>query len=103
MPVVDSNTRLLDTSTVIASRLTMGIQEGVGKNIPLQARLLAVAKESSMDNADVQSTTTTTYLSLRSLTISKTAFFLKLRIRKKSHLVRTLKDFIDNTFESCSC
>ena len=53
MPVVDSNTRLLDTSTVIASRLTMEIQEGIGKNIPLQARLLAVAKESSMDNADV--------------------------------------------------
>ena len=53
MPVVDSNTRLLDTSTVIANRLAMAMEETSGKRTPLQAQLLAVARESSMDDADV--------------------------------------------------
>ena len=53
MPVVDSNTQLLDTSTVIANRLIMAMEENPNRKIPLQAQLLAVAKESSMDDADV--------------------------------------------------
>ena len=53
MPVVDSNTQLLDTSTVIANRLAMAMEETSDRKTPLQAQLLAVARESSMDNTDV--------------------------------------------------
>ena len=53
MPVVDSNTQLLDTSTVIANRLAMSMEENPNTKFPLQARLLAAARESSMDDADV--------------------------------------------------
>lgn len=53
MPVVDSNTQLLDTSTVIANRLIMAMEENPNRKTPLQAQLLAVARESSMDDADV--------------------------------------------------
>ena len=52
MPVVDSNTQLLDTSTVIANRLIMAMEENPNRKTPLQAQLLAVARESSMDDAD---------------------------------------------------
>lgn len=53
MPVVDSNTQLLDTSTVIANRLIMAMEENPNRKTPLQVQLLAVARESSMDDADV--------------------------------------------------
>tara|TARA_R100000353_G_C6343443_1_gene151082 strand:- start:17 stop:487 length:471 start_codon:yes stop_codon:yes gene_type:complete len=50
MPVVDSNTRLLNIPTVI----TMAADELRGQNnLPLQATLLGLARETSLENADV--------------------------------------------------
>ena len=65
MPVVDSNTQLLDTSTVIANRLIMAMEENPNRKIPLQAQLLAVAKESSMDDADVTQIGNTVFIGHR--------------------------------------
>ena len=65
MPVVDSNTQLLDTSTVIANRLAMAMEETSGRKTPLQAQLLAVARESSMDDADVTQIGNTVFIGHR--------------------------------------
>ena len=65
MPVVDSNTQLLDTSTVIANRLIMAMEENPNRKTPLQAQLLAVARESSMDDADVTQIGNTVFIGHR--------------------------------------